>query len=224
MVCLEIFRVQQRAQDYRNAYNVLIRLNEKCPNNPMIISRLGRFCLEIGKKVEAISLFSVIEDMLERQNRSAQSASEAASPTAHLDNLLGSNETKSADNNELAIVNLLNQGFLKIFEAQYEEAIKYFRQVQTFRPGNIVAANNLATCKIFLNKVGESIKTLEDLVKKDPLNNINEQVVQNIVSMYDIQFAQNPNDKKSLLADFCSKHSKDSVNAAVYVQHAQVKA
>jgi hypothetical protein len=49
-----------------------------------------------------------------------------------------------------------------------------------------VAANNLATCKIFLNKVGESIKTLEDLVKKDPLNNINEQVIQNIVSMYDI--------------------------------------
>jgi hypothetical protein len=86
-----------------------------------------------------------------------------------------------------------------------------------------VAANNLATCKIFLNKVGESIKSLEDLVKKDPLNNINDQVIQNIVSMYDIQFAINPNDKKSLLADFCSKHSKDSVNAAVYVQHTQVK-
>lgn len=57
MICLEIFRVLHRAMDYRNAYNVLVKLNEKCPNNPMIISRLGRFCLEIGKKIEAISHF-----------------------------------------------------------------------------------------------------------------------------------------------------------------------
>jgi len=57
MICIEIFRVLHRAMDYRNAYTVLVRLNEKCPNNPMIISRLGRFCLEIGKKIEAISHF-----------------------------------------------------------------------------------------------------------------------------------------------------------------------
>jgi hypothetical protein len=37
--------------------------------------------------------------------------------------------------------------------------------------------------------------------------------------MYDIQYAHNPNDKKVVLADFCTKNSKDSVNAAVYVQH-----
>lgn len=61
-----------------------------------------------------------------------------------------------------------------IFDANYDEAIKYFRQVQRIRPMNIVAANNLATCKIFMNKVGESIKTLEDLIKKDPKTKIND--------------------------------------------------
>jgi hypothetical protein len=68
-----------------------------------------------------------------------------------------------------------------------------------------------------MNKTGEAIKLLEDLIKKDPLSNINDQVVQNIVSMYDIHFAQNPNDKKVTLAEFCTKNSKDSVNAAIYV-------
>ena len=68
----------------------------------------------------------------------------------------------------LIVLNLINQGFVCIFDANYDEAIKYFRQVLTIKPANIVAANNLATCKIFLNKVGESIKTLEDLLKKDP--------------------------------------------------------
>jgi len=42
---------------------------------------------------------------------------------------------------------------------------------------------------------------LEDLIKKEPLKNINEQVVQNLVSMYDIHYAVNPNDKKIVLAD-----------------------
>jgi len=57
MVSLEIFRIHHRAQDFRNSYTVIQRLNERVPNNPMIISRLGRFCLEIGRKIEAESYF-----------------------------------------------------------------------------------------------------------------------------------------------------------------------
>lgn len=57
MVCLEIFRIHHRAQDFRNAYTVLTRLNERCPNSMVVINRLGTFCLEIGRKVQAISLF-----------------------------------------------------------------------------------------------------------------------------------------------------------------------
>jgi hypothetical protein len=41
MISLEIFRIHHRAQDFRNAYTVILRLNERVPNNPMIISRLG---------------------------------------------------------------------------------------------------------------------------------------------------------------------------------------
>ena len=92
-----------------------------------------------------------------------------------IDDLLG--DTSSAPNSSLEdiiITNHINQGILKIFEANYEEAIEHFRKVQTMRPANIVAANNLATCKIFCNKVGESIQILEDLIKKEPLKNINE--------------------------------------------------
>ena len=67
--------------------------------------------------------------------------------------------------------------------------------------------------------MGESIQILEDLVKKEPMKNINDQIVQNLVSMYDIQYAHNPNDKKGVLAEFCNKNAKDSVNAALYVQN-----
>ena len=65
--------------------------------------------------------------MISRDNKDTDGARPSA--TALLDNLLDTkNDEKSHKNNEdLTIVNLLNQGFLKIFEAQYEEAIKCFR-------------------------------------------------------------------------------------------------
>lgn len=115
----------------------------------------------------------------------------------------------------LIVLNLINQGFVCIFDANYDEAIKYFRQVLTIKPANIVAANNLATCKIFLNKVGESIKTLEDLLKKDPQTKINDQVVTNLLSMYEIWFAHNTKEKKDVLNKFCVEHAKDSVAATI---------
>ena len=57
------------------------------------------------------------------------------------------------------------------------------------------------------------------MLKKDPHKNINEQVVANLVSMYDIHHACDANEKKIALAEYCSKNSKDCVNAAMYVQH-----
>ena len=183
---MEIARIHHRAQDYRNAYAVLTRLNDACPGNPMIISKLGRFCLEIGKKMEAVSHFSLIQDMIQRKHSQAQQEKDVrslvgeapqAESTDLIDDLLrgrsGSEANPKAipadkETQSLIVTNLINQGFVCVFDANYDEAIKYFRQVQTIRPANIVAANNLATCKIFMNKVGESIKTLEDLLKKDP--------------------------------------------------------
>ena len=112
----------------------------------------------------------------------------------------------------------MNQAYLCIFDANYDSAIQFFRQVNTIKPANIVAANNLATCKIFLNKVGESIKTLEGLIKSDPENKLNEQVIQNIISMYEIWYAHNPKDKKQILNEFILKQGKDSAVAYVQMQ------
>ena len=57
MVSLEIFRLHARHNDVRNAYATLSKVNQRYPDNPMLISRLGRYCLEIGRKPEAMSLF-----------------------------------------------------------------------------------------------------------------------------------------------------------------------
>ena len=67
IVSLEIFRIHHRAQDFRNAYSCHSKLLDVFPNNPYFISHFGRFCLEIGKKVEALSLFQLVEDRLAQE-------------------------------------------------------------------------------------------------------------------------------------------------------------
>ena len=41
-------------QDFRNCFNTLNRLILWIPQNPYILSRMGRFYLEIGKRAEAL--------------------------------------------------------------------------------------------------------------------------------------------------------------------------
>ena len=60
---------------------------------------------------------------------------------------------------------MFNQGFTQVYDGDFKRAVTTFRQIQTYKPMNYVAANNLATCKVFLNHVAEAIITLENVVK-----------------------------------------------------------
>jgi len=53
MVAFEICRVHTRLLDYRNAYKVIISCVRLFPQNPFVLSKAGRFCLESGRKAEA---------------------------------------------------------------------------------------------------------------------------------------------------------------------------
>jgi hypothetical protein len=50
MTTFEITRIHQRQQDYRNAYTTLSKLAKKYSHNPYVLSKMGRLCLETGRK------------------------------------------------------------------------------------------------------------------------------------------------------------------------------
>ena len=202
-------------QDYRNAHATLQRLTARFPDNAYLNSRAGRFFLEVGRKREAVECFEKVQAILDSRKQGA--------PSDDLISDLLDSEAVSEGLRNLKITQLMNHAFLKVFEGQFESAIELFRDVLTIYPANIVASNNLAVCKVFLNKVGESIKTLEDLTRADPKKNINEPVLQNLVGFYDIHCCSNSLAKTRELAEFCAKHSKDSVNASIHVQHLEKK-
>ena len=106
-----------------------------------------------------------------------------------------------------------------IFDGKFQEAIGKLREVQKLKPANIVAANNIATCQVFCNQTGRAIEILTDLIKSDRKANINEQVISNMMSFYEVYYPATVADHKNTLVDICSKSSKDAVNAAIYIQN-----
>lgn len=90
----------------------------------MIISKFGRFCLEIGKKTEALSHFAQIQDMISRKSAQAKNEKDTrgqvglpnTESTDLVDDLLrdrsGSEANPSIpadrESQSLIIVNLLN--------------------------------------------------------------------------------------------------------------------
>eukprot|EP00347_Sterkiella_histriomuscorum_P001642 403371239 len=211
MIIFEITRIHQRQSDFRNAYMTMSKLIKKYTLNPYILSRMGRLCLEIGRKQEASEYFNQVVKMMKESSVNSKSA-RSSSDQQNLDNLLDNDHDP-----DLAVLCHMNKGFVNIYDGNYKDAIEQFRKILSYRPMNLVALNNSATCQIFCNETAKSIETLEKLIKMDPKKNLNEQIVQNLMSFYEIQYPF-PQNQKTILADYCGKSAKDNVNAAVYVQ------
>lgn len=158
MVALEVCRVHTRLQDYRNAYMVIKGCVKLLPNNPFVLSKAGRFCLETGRRAEALKYFNSVNAMLAGTEVKSSSTNPAAGGGAAepdlVDAILGSSDEKTREGekvNMLRVLSCFNAAFMDVFEGQFQDACAKFREVQKYKPANVVAANNIATCQIFCN-------------------------------------------------------------------------
>ena len=57
------------------------------------------------------------------------------------------------------------------------------------------------------------------MMKSDRRGNINEQVIYNMMSFYEVYYPATVAVMKNQLVEICSKSSKDAVNAVIYIQN-----
>ena len=81
--------------DFRNGYITMKRLATRYPNNPYLLSRIGRLCLEAGRKQEALEYFNQINKMITKP---------PSSEGQDLDALLGT----SNNDKDLEVLSVMN--------------------------------------------------------------------------------------------------------------------
>ncbi|GFQ04054.1 trafficking protein particle complex subunit 12 [Phtheirospermum japonicum] len=150
----------------------LALLNSEVSKNedPLMVSQLGYVQMQYGDLDAAKQSFEAVEKMVMGNNGDLK-----------LSNLVSRNK---------ALVYLVGKDYVSAVR-EYEECIE--------RDGSdFVAINNKALCLMYLRDLSDSIKVLESALERVPTVALNETLVVNLCSMYELAYVNHADVKKTL--------------------------
>jgi len=106
---------------------------------------------------------------------------------------------------------VMNKGLLALSAGSFDEAHRHFVAATKLDPYNSVAVNNVAVCLLFLGKLKEALAMLERIIWKDPRTNLQEGLVFNLCTIYELESSYSLQKKQKLL-ELVSKHRGDGFN------------
>mmetsp|Transcript_339 Transcript_339/g.770 ORF Transcript_339/g.770 Transcript_339/m.770 type:complete len:150 (+) Transcript_339:377-826(+) len=109
---------------------------------------------------------------------------------------------------------LMNRAYLALSAQQFPVAADYFDRVLQVDPDNLVAANNRAVCWLFTCELGRAIQSLEHVVRRDPARNLNNTLVFNLCTLYDLRSENSVRDKKYLM-QLAARYGSDAFDPSV---------
>lgn len=116
----------------------------------------------------------------------------------------------SGDPKSLSSV-VMNKGFMALSSGSFDEAHRHFTAATKLDPHNSVAVNNVAVCLLFLGKLKEALALLEKIIWKDPTTNLQEGLLFNLCTIYELESSYSLQKKQKLL-ELVSKHRGDGFN------------
>ncbi|XP_027336065.1 trafficking protein particle complex subunit 12 [Abrus precatorius] len=156
-------------------------------SDPLLVSQLGYMQLQIGDLEGAKVSFLKVEN----EGKNNGSLSEV--------------ELKNLVNRNKALVYLVGKDYVSAVR-EYEECIE---RDQT----DIVAVNNKALCLMYLRDLSDSIKVLENALERVPTVALNETLVVNLCSMYELAYV-NHSDIKRTLSSWIARVAPDDFDAS----------
>lgn len=139
--------------------------------DPILVSKLGCVQMQYGDLEGAKMRFDAVEKMVAGHETSDVS----------LKNLVSRNK---------AMIYLVGKDYVSAVR-EYEECIE--------RDGSdVVAINNKALCLMYLRDLSDSIKVLESALERIPTMALNETLVVNLCSMYELAYVNHADIKKTL--------------------------
>ncbi|KAJ0040504.1 hypothetical protein Pint_26655 [Pistacia integerrima] len=152
------------------------------------VGELGYIQMQIGDLEGATTSFNRVEELL-TSKKSDESVVE-------LSNLVNRNK---------ALVYLIGKDYVSAVR-EYEECIE--------RDGSdIVAVNNKALCLMYLRDLSDGIKVLENALERVPTVALNETVVVNLCSMYELAYV-NHSDIKRTLSNWIARVAPDDFDSS----------
>lgn len=167
------------SKDYLGALRWLDRVLRDKPGCPAALSQVAYVQLQMGDVSGAETSFRLVED--------------GVGPDA---------------SDGLAALMRRNAGLIKFAKGDYAGAREEFHAALAVRPWDSVAVNNAALCHMYNRDLQGAIDLLEHHLQEDPLHHLDETLVLNLTSMYEL-LAGPPGDAKRRLKSWIIRVAPD---------------
>ncbi|XP_033113652.1 trafficking protein particle complex subunit 12-like [Anneissia japonica] len=122
-------------------------------------------------------------------------------------------ESRCMKRNKESVKVLMNRALLRLSQHSYPEAYKLFSEVVNKDPTNHIAVNNLSVCQLYMGKLREALASLENLVHRDPEKYLDEGLIFNLCTLYELESSRSMHKKQTLLG-LVNRHRGDGFNVA----------
>lgn len=104
----------------------------------------------------------------------------------------------TTNSSNLSTRDLLDKGLRSVAQNDFEDGLIFFQNALKGDPHNVTVLNNIAVCQLYTGKLDEAIKTFERAIDDSTASGLNEYLVVNLSTLYELQ-SSNALDKKQQL-------------------------
>ncbi|KAJ2941227.1 hypothetical protein O0L34_g3422 [Tuta absoluta] len=101
-------------------------------------------------------------------------------------------------------------GLIDIAHGKYQDAYNNFARAADQEPTNIMVANNLSVCLLYMGRLKEAIAVLQKAINSDPERGLNESLLLNLCTLYELESSKTNEKKLNLLRMLC-KYKSDTI-------------
>ncbi|XP_049879965.1 trafficking protein particle complex subunit 12 [Pectinophora gossypiella] len=101
-------------------------------------------------------------------------------------------------------------GLIDIAHGKYQDAYNNFARAADQEPTNIMVANNLSVCLLYMGRLKEAIAVLQKAIHSDPERGLNESLLINLCTLYELESSKTNEKKMNLLRMLC-KYKSDTI-------------
>ena len=178
-------------KEFSVCLSLIKELLERDFTDPILISKLGYIQMQIGDLEGAKNSFNRVEGLMKEGEKSNGSLSEI--------------QFKNLVNRNKALVYLVGKDYVSAVR-EYDECIERDHT-------DVVAVNNKAICLMYLRDLSDSIKVLENALERVPTVALNETLVVNLCSMYELAYV-NHSDIKRTLSNWIARVAPDDFDSS----------
>ncbi|XP_015114005.1 trafficking protein particle complex subunit 12 [Diachasma alloeum] len=93
----------------------------------------------------------------------------------------------------------VNRGLMAVTQNAFQEAYDCFQMALNADPSNVMIVNNMAVCLLYTGKLEAAVQLLENAVTKNPIKNLQESIILNMSTLYELHTTHCRQSKLQLL-------------------------